>query len=235
MAMRGRALAGAGLQGVGGRHTEKPPKGLVLDRAPTPISCPAESPGAPRSHQCVRKSSSSISPASRDERRGAPCPPLQCHSSRHRCPPGWLGTESGAGLALPLRTGSREAERSTKALGLCTAECGSLLPGRLAGNGGGSVPRGTGHIQPCPSPGSQPTQPPLLVQLLEEGLAEFVGADHDGAGGCHLNDTGQEACKDSPVSPSVTPQHPCTPARGGGTRPYLQTAPGCQTRHGCVA
>lgn len=112
--------------------------------------------------------------------------------------PSAAGMESGAGLALPPCAGSREAERSTKALGLCTAECGLLLLGCLAGSRVGSVPRGTGRIQPYPSPSSQPAQPSLLVQLLEKGLAKFVGADHDGAGGCHLNDAGQEACKQPP-------------------------------------
>lgn len=116
------------------------------------------------------------------------------------------GERGRAGLASVRRQrGGRAQHEGTWAF--CTAECGSLFPGCLARSRVGTVPQGTGHIQPCPSPGSQPTQPPLLVQLLEEGLAKFVGADHDGAGGCHLNDAGQEACKDKPVSPSVTPGH----------------------------
>lgn len=62
--------------------------------------------------------------------------------------------------------------------------------------GSGPAPWGTAPS----SQHSQPTQLPLLVQLLEEGFAKLVGADHDGTGGCHLNDTGQETCKQPPCA-----------------------------------
>ena len=95
---------------------------------------------------------------------------------------------------------------------------------------------GTGPAPWVTVPSSQPPQPPLLVQLLEEGFAKLVGADHDGTGGCHLDDTGQEACKDSTVSPTATPTNP-KPGQEGECvlNPYLQTAPACRTQHGCAA
>jgi hypothetical protein len=36
------------------------------------------------------------------------------------------------------------------------------------------------------------TQRPFLVEPLEEAFAELVGADHDGARGCSLDDPGEE-------------------------------------------
>jgi len=133
----------------------------------------------------------------------SPSPPLS--QQQAQMSPAWLGLESGAGLALPPRSGRQSRHEGA---GAAHGRVWVAAPGGLTGSGAGGVPRGPGRIPPCPSARSQPRQPPLLVQLLEEGLAEFVGADHDGAGGCHLNDTGQEACRDSPVSPSVTPRHP---------------------------
>lgn len=179
----GQLRAGAGLGGPGRQARREAHKGLVLARAPAPTSCLAKSPRAHHPHQSVRESSSSTCPASRDEHRGLHKPPSVTAASTDVPQCSWPF----------LCAGSGEAERSMKALGLCTAECGLLLPGHLTGSRVGSIPRGTSRIQPCPS--SQPAQPPLLVQLLEKGLAKFVGADHDGAGGCHFNDAGQEACK----------------------------------------
>ncbi|KAF1552212.1 hypothetical protein FQV19_0009054, partial [Eudyptula minor] len=77
---------------------------LVLARAPAPISCPAESPGSPHPRQSVRESSSSICPASRDERRGLHIPPPPVSQQQAQMSPsaagdgeqGWAGPASGA-------------------------------------------------------------------------------------------------------------------------------------------
>lgn len=39
---------------------------------------------------------------------------------------------------------------------------------------------------------SQAAEPLFLVHFLKESLAKFIGADHDGTGGSHLDDARQE-------------------------------------------
>lgn len=41
----------------------------------------------------------------------------------------------------------------------------------------------------------------LLVEPLEEAFAKLISADHDGTGGCSLDDPGEEAC-DGKTNPS---------------------------------
>lgn len=173
--------------------TQEAPEGLVLAGAPAPISSSAEAPGASRPCQSVHESSS-ICPASRDEHGGLHIPPVS--QQQTQMSPVWLGMESRAGWPC---TGS------TKALGLCTATQ-VRRPPTPHWEQGWQRPQGTSGTSPA-QPHSQPSQLPLLVQLLEEGFAKLVCADHDGASRCHLNDAGQEACKDSPVSPLVTLGH----------------------------
>ena len=40
----------------------------------------------------------------------------------------------------------------------------------------------------------KPNQSGLLVLLVEEGLPKLIGADHNGTGWSHLDESGEEAC-----------------------------------------
>lgn len=70
----------------------------------------------------------------------------QCHSSRHSCPPEWLGWGVGPGWPW-LRVRAAGGRAGTKALGLCTAECGSRSRDTRPEQ---ALPLGTATSSPAP-------------------------------------------------------------------------------------
>lgn len=188
------------------------PQGLVHAGAPAPTPKPGGRLGAPNLAK-VRES-------------------IQQHLSSLEGGPGGGHIPSVTAGSVPP---ARQGRGGPRDRAHTTGPAGSRAHGKALGVSPG-VSLSHGPQSPSVPPPLQSPQPPLLVQLLEEGFAELVGADHDGTGGGHLNDTGQEPCKDRAVSPTMTPGHPKTPKKGvGGSQPHLQTAPGCPTRRGCGA
>lgn len=149
MVRRGRSPGRAGLGGPG---RQRSPRGLRFGpcQSPSSISCQAKSPGTPHPCQSVHESSSSICPAPRDGCGGLRIPPVS--QQQAQMSPSVAGTGSGAGWPW-LRVQAAGGRAGTKALGLCTAECGSLLLAPLAPL---APCPGHGHSQPSPRPAHNP-------------------------------------------------------------------------------
>lgn len=104
-----------------------------------------------------------------------------------------LGSEARLALAPCVGSGRQSRNEGTWAL---HSRVQISTPGTPGWSRAGTVPWARPHPA-LPQARSQSPQLLLLVQLLEKALAKFIGADHDGAGRGHLDDAGQEPCKDS--------------------------------------